>query len=114
MAGLRFQLPGAKRAHPGWGLASIVAHAVLAVLLAGTVGTTVIATRSEEPEYIYIAGPREHVMPGRTAPIPAAEPQVQTTEAVPIPVDTGRTVGVATYYAPRVVPVGLPPKRIAR
>ncbi len=114
MAGLRFQLPGAKRAHPGWGLASIAAHAVLVALLAGTVGTTVIATRSEEPEYIYIAGPREHSMPGRTAPVPDAEAQAQATEAVPIPADTGRAVGAATYYAPRVVPVGLPPKRIAR
>ena len=111
MAGLRFQLPGAKRAHPAWGLASIAAHAVVVVLLAGTVGTTVIGTRDEQPQYIQI-GTREHAMPGRTSPVQSNQPQLPVTEAQPVPADTGTVTGPTSFFAPRVVPVGLPPKRI--
>ena len=112
MSKLKFQLPGAKPTHPGWGLASIAVHTVLAVLLAGTAGTTVISTRSdEEPEYIYI-GTREYALPSSAAPTPAVQAQMEVAEAERAVADTGAVTGPAPFFAPRVVPVGLPPKRM--
>ncbi len=111
MSELRFQLEGAKPTHPGWGLASIAVHVVVAVLLAGTVGTTVIATRSEEPQYIFI-GAREHALPGRAEPTTAVQAQVEAPEAATAVTDTGTVLAPPSYFAPRVVPVGLPPKRV--
>jgi hypothetical protein len=108
---LRFQLERAKLSHPGWGLASIAVHVVVAVLLAGTVGTTVIATRSEEPEFFYI-GTREHTLPGRARPAAAVQARVEAPEAAAAVTDTGTVSARPSYFAPRVVPVGLPPKRV--
>jgi len=84
---------------------------VIAVLAAGTVGTTVIATRSEEPQYIHL-GTREHDLPSSAAPAPTAQQQVAVPEVAQPVVDTGAVVARPSYFAPRIVPVGLPPKRI--
>ncbi len=111
MPELRFQLPGAKPPHPGWGVVSIAVHASVIVLLAGTVSTTVIATRNEEPQYIQI-GTREHLLPGRSAPVPMVQDLVDATEAAAAATDTGAVVGRVSHFAPRVVPVGLPPRRL--
>lgn len=111
MAQHRFQLPDAKPSPPGWGVASVAVHIVLAVLLAGTVGTTAIVTRSEEPTYIRI-GVREYDLPGTTASSPAVRDQPATQEPAPTASDTGAATGRPSFYAPRVVPVGLPPKTL--
>ena len=107
----KFRLPDAKPPQPGWGLASIAVHAALAVLLAGTVGTTVIATRSDEPLYIRI-GTRQHSLPGNAAPVPTVQDQPDVQEAPPAAIDTGAVAARVSYLAPRVVPVGLPPKTL--
>ena len=111
MAKLRFQLPDANPPQPGWGLASIAVHAVLAILLAGTVGTTVIVTRSNEPRFLRI-GTREHALPSTAEPVPIVQEQPAVRTAAPVAVDTGAAVGRVSYFAPRVVPVGLPPKTL--
>jgi len=107
----RFQLPDAKPPQPGWGLAGFAVHVALAILLAGTVGTTVISTRSEEPQFIQI-GTREHSLPGTTASVPIVQDQPQVPETTPVAVDTGAVATGVFYLAPRVVPVGMPPKTL--
>lgn len=112
MAGHNFRLPDAERPKARWGLASIAIHTVLVVLLAGTAGTTVIATLNDEPQYIRI-GTREHALPGTTDPAaPTVREQQEATETPPVRVDTGAVAGRQSLLAPRVVPVGLPPRRI--
>ncbi len=114
MAEHRFRLPDASPPQPGWGLAGIVAHAALVVLLAGIDGTSAIVTRTEKPQYIHIE-PRHHFLPG----IPAPQPEVlepappQALPARPVVADSGTTVARPSLVAPRVVPVGLPPRQIA-
>jgi hypothetical protein len=107
----RFQLPDAKPPQPGWGVASIVVHVVLAILLAGTVGTTVIVTRSDEPTYIQI-GTREHALPGATVSTPAVEAQRPAQQSAAVAADSGAATARPSYFTPRVVPVGLPPKTL--
>ena len=109
----RFQLPGVKRSHPAWGLASIAVHAAVFALLLGTVGTTVIVTRTPEPQYIHI-GAREHTLPGRPQPVQAVPEQPAMPDAPVATSDSGAATGRPSYYAPRVVPVGLPPRNITR
>jgi len=107
----KFQLPDAAAPQPGWGLASIAIHAVLVILLAGTVGTTVIVTRSDEPQYIRI-GTREHSLPSTREPTPIVPDQPAVPATATIAADTGGATIVYSYAAPRVVPVGLPPKNV--
>ena len=109
----RFQLPGAKRTHPAWGLASVAIHAALIALLVGTVSTTVIVTRTPEPQYIHI-GAREHTLPGRPQPAPAVPEQPALPETPAASSDSGSATSRPTYFAPRVVPVGLPARSITR
>lgn len=111
MAQHRFQLPDAKPPQPAWGLASVAVHAALVVLIAGTVSTTVIVTRSDEPQYIQI-GTREHSLPSTSAPAPIVQTQPAVQEEVQATVDTGTVAIGYSFAAPRVVPVGLPPKQL--
>lgn len=111
MSQLRFQLPAAKPPQPGWGLVSIAIHVVLLVLLAGTVSTTVIVTRNNDPQYIQI-GTREHALPSTAEPSPTVQDRPAVQAATPVTADTGTTATGYAFTAPRVVPVGLPPKAL--
>lgn len=107
----RFRLPDAEPPQPGWGVASVLIHVVLAALFVGTVGTTVIVIQEDDPIYVRI-GTREHALPGRAPPAAPAQERSETGEAVPATPDSGTAIGGVTFLAPRVVPVGIPPKRI--
>jgi len=107
----KFRLPDPKPPQPAWGLASIVVHGGIIALLIGTVGGTVIANQADEPVYIQI-GVREHAMPGPTRPALPAPDQPATPEAVQAVVDSGAVTGRLAFAAPRVIPVGLPPRRV--
>ncbi len=111
MSQLRFQLPSTKPPQPGWGLVSIAIHVVLVVLLAGTVSTTVIVTRNHEQQYIQI-GTREHTLPSTAEPVPIVQDRPAVQAATPVTADTGATATGYVFAAPRVVPVGLPPKTL--
>ena len=94
-------------------MASIVAHAVVVLLLIGTVSQTVLVTRDEEPRFIHLA-PSELAYSGPPAQVQAAEDNAEAVEgAVSVPVDTSAGSAPTSFLAPRVVPVGIPPRRLS-
>lgn len=114
MAKHSFRLPDASPPQPGWWLASSVAHAVLVVVLAGTVGTSAIITRTVGPLYVHIA-PQNRFLPGIPAPQPEElDPeQPQALHARPVATDSATTVARPSLFAPSVVPIGPPPRKLA-
>lgn len=103
-----FQLPGPERPQPGWGVASIAIHVLAIVLLAGAVGRTV-TTRTTTSFIELGAGlAREHELPAIGQPgasrLPAPSQPVVPTDS---------SSGPAIVVTPRVVPIGLPPKKLA-
>lgn len=109
-----FRLPDPKPPQPGWGLASAVVHAALIAVFLATAGGTV--ARSVAVRFIDIsdAGPgntrqQEMQLDTRGAPteVPSgvAEPVAARRDSSSIP---------AYVSAPRVVPIGVPPKELGR
>lgn len=110
-----FRLPDPKPPQPGWGVASAVVHAALIALLLVTAGGTVakrVGVRFINLTDTSPRGVRQHDMQLQVqAPAGAVTTSGQVAQPV-IPVDSG--VGPAVVVAPRVVPIGLPPRELSR
>lgn len=106
-----FRLPDAKPPQPGWGVASLVLHAVVVVVLVATVGREVANQVSERfSDSSDVAG-REYVLVLDVA-APGSE---RSRSAIGESAVAGDSVlRVSFLVAPRVVPIGIPPKQLAR
>ena len=105
-----FRLPDAKPPQPGWGVASLVLHAVVVAVLVGTVGrgvaNQVSARFSDRSD---VAG-REYLLA-----LDVAQPSVGTEVPSGERAAAGDTaMAVSFIVAPRVVPIGIPPPQLAR
>lgn len=108
----RFMLPRPERGNPGWGVASIVVHAMLVLIVVVLVGRSVV-TRSDV-QFIELPAfsgeTREFDLPAlSSAATPAAAPVVTVEVA---PADTTSVLGPQVVITPRVVPMSLPPKDV--
>ncbi len=110
MRKLSFRLPDPEPPQPGWGLVAIALHVVLILLLGGTVGRTV--TRTIIQQYDLgpgLSGIRQIELPAYEQPGVAVDlPPVQADPGVE-PADSAPGGGTTVVYAPRVVPIGIPP-----
>ena len=106
-----FRLPDARPPQPGWGVASLLLHAVVVAALATTVGRRVANQVAERfSDSSEVAG-REYVLLLDVAP----QATVRSEPASGQPAAAGDSVmRVSFVIAPRVVPIGIPPKRLAR
>ena len=107
-----FRLPDGQPPQPGWGMVGIVVHVVVVLLLIGTVSRTVIVSRDDGPRFVHLA-PSELAYSGTPAPAPTQEISTVVEEAVVVPVDSSSGIAPVTFVAPRVVPVGIPPRRLS-
>lgn len=101
----RFRLPDADRPQPGWGIASLLAHALVVAILVGTVGGTVV----RHVTFVELGhdeeGPREIRLPAYPAASAAGEPTVGVAS------EAGETLSSPVVaYTPRVVPIEDPPR----
>ena len=106
-----FRLPDARPPQPGWGVVSLLLHAVVVVVLATTLGRRVANQVAERLSDSGAVSGREYVLLLDVAP----QPTVQSEPASGRPtVAADSAVGVRFVVAPRVVPIGIPPKQLAR
>ena len=111
MRELRFQLPDPEPPQPGWGIVGLVVNLAVILLMAGTVGRTVVTRTTIRPHDLGpgLSGVREFELPAYRGPTTVADvPPVRTDVVAPEPADSAPGVGMIAY-APRVVPIGIPP-----
>ncbi len=110
MRRLSFRLPDPEPPQPAWGIVGIVVNLAVILLLAGTVGRTVV-TRTIRPHDLGpgLSGIRVIELPAYRGPTATVTdlPPVRTNVAAE-PTDSAPG-GVTVVYAPRVVPIGIPP-----
>ncbi|UCG86451.1 MAG: hypothetical protein JSW71_21555 [Gemmatimonadota bacterium] len=107
MRELNFRLPDPEPPQPGWGAVGVAAHAIVIALLVGTVGRSVVEKTATFLDLGgSMEGAREFVLP------PLSESVVLTPGSASEPVleaaDTAS--GYTVIVAPRVIPIGVPPR----
>jgi hypothetical protein len=106
-----FRLPDAKPPQPGWGVVSLLLHAVVVAALVPTVGRRVANQVAERFGDSSDVTSREYVLLLDVAP----QPTVRSQPASGQPAVAGDSAsGVSFVVAPRVVPIGIPPKHLTR
>ena len=110
MRELRFQLPDPEPPQPGWGIVGLVLNLAVILLLAGTVGRTVTRAVIRPHDLgTGLSGVRELVLPAYRGPVTVADlPPIRKNVVGPELVDSAPGGGMIAY-APRVVPIGIPP-----
>ncbi len=110
-----FRLPPADRRRPGWFIASVIAHAVVLILVGLGAGQRYLDRRQPTliqllPIDVFEQREFQLPQPATDEPPPPAAAQRRSLPAPRLrtvaPADTGR---VATIVAPRQVPIGIPP-----
>ncbi|UCD24244.1 MAG: hypothetical protein JSW51_14675 [Gemmatimonadota bacterium] len=111
MRQLNFRLPDPDPPQPAWGIVGLVINLVVFLLLAGTVGRTVV-NRAVVQTYDLgpgLSGIREIELPVYERPGVVADLPPLQTEPGTEPADTAPGGTITVVYAPRVVPIGIPP-----
>jgi hypothetical protein len=112
--GHSFRLPDPKPPQPAFAVASAAVHAVLGAVLLLTAGGTVartVAVRFIDISNTSPSGARQFEM--RLEP-EAASIAASTGLAQPVIAPSDSSGGLAAVVAPRVVPIGVPPKELSR
>jgi len=108
---LRFQLPDPEPPQPGWGIVGIVVNLVVILLLAGTVGRSVVnQTVIMHDLGTGLSGIRELELPAYRGPTTVADlPPIRRNTVEGSELSDSAPGGGTIAYATSVVPIGIPP-----